>query len=51
MTVISAGMKGARVARADGREAVLPFSEVKKFQIYRPEKLSMAEGMTSCASP
>ena len=44
VTVRNAGMTGVRVARADGSEAVLPFTEVKKFQIYRPEKLSIAEG-------
>jgi ATP-dependent exoDNAse (exonuclease V) alpha subunit len=43
VTVSSIGMKGVRVARKDGREAILPFTEVKKFQIYHPEKLMLAE--------
>jgi conjugative relaxase-like TrwC/TraI family protein len=41
--VKSAGMTGMRVARADGREAILPFTEAKKFQVYRQEQLSLAE--------
>ena len=43
VTVKSAGFAGVRVARADGSEAILPFSETKKFQVYRPEKLMLAE--------
>jgi conjugative relaxase-like TrwC/TraI family protein len=42
--VKSAGMNGVRVIRMNGGEAVLPFTEAKKFQVYRPEKLSLAEG-------
>jgi len=42
--VKSAGMKGVRVVRASGGEAVLPFTEVRKFQVYRQEKLALAEG-------
>ena len=44
MKVKSAGLTGVRVVRADRREAVLPFTEAKKFQLYRPEKLALAEG-------
>jgi len=54
VTVADAGTAGARntagqkdgilVARADGSKTVLPFSEVKKFQVYHPEKLAIAEG-------
>jgi conjugative relaxase-like TrwC/TraI family protein len=42
--VKSAGMNGVRVIRMNGGEAVLPFTEAKKFQVYRPEKLALAEG-------
>ena len=42
--VKSAGMNGVRVVRAGGTEAILPFTEAKKFQVYRPKKLSVAEG-------
>jgi len=35
---------GIRVARADGSKALLPFSEAKKFQVYQPQKLALAEG-------
>jgi ATP-dependent exoDNAse (exonuclease V) alpha subunit len=42
--VKSAGMNGVRVIRMNGGEAVLPFTEAKKFQVCRPEKLSLAEG-------
>jgi conjugative relaxase-like TrwC/TraI family protein len=42
--VVSAGLAGVRVTRSDGQEAVLPFTEVKKFQVYHPEKLGLAEG-------
>jgi ATP-dependent exoDNAse (exonuclease V) alpha subunit len=41
--VKSAGMTGVRVARADGREVILPYTEVKKFQVYRQEQLALAE--------
>jgi hypothetical protein len=43
VTVKNAGLTGVRVAHADGTEAILPFTEVKKFQVYRPEKLMLAE--------
>ena len=43
VTVKNAGLTGVRVAQADGTEAILPFTEVKKFQVYRPEKLMLAE--------
>jgi ATP-dependent exoDNAse (exonuclease V) alpha subunit len=43
VTVKSAGTKGVRVARKDGSDSVLPLAEVKKFQVYRPEKLLLAE--------
>jgi conjugative relaxase-like TrwC/TraI family protein len=42
--VISAGLTGVRVMHADGAAASLPFTEVKKFQLYRPETLALAEG-------
>jgi len=42
--VRSAGMSGVRVVRANGSDAMLPFTEAKKFQLYRPEKLALAEG-------
>jgi conjugative relaxase-like TrwC/TraI family protein len=41
--VKSAGIAGVRIARADGSETILPFSEAKKFQVYRSEKLMLAE--------
>jgi conjugative relaxase-like TrwC/TraI family protein len=44
VTVKSAGLSGVRVARENGSEAVLSFTEVKKFQLYHPEKLSLTEG-------
>ncbi len=50
VTVVDAGAGGAsgatsiNVTRSDGSKALLPFSEAKKFQVYRPEKLSLAEG-------
>lgn len=44
VTVISAGSAGVRVTRSDGRSEVLPFAEVKKFQVYRPEALAVARG-------
>lgn len=40
----TAGVNGVMVARADGSRAMLPFSEVKKFQLYHPENLELAEG-------
>lgn len=50
----TAGAKGARstaggdtgvmVQRADGGKALLPFTEAKKFQVYEPHKLALAEG-------
>jgi conjugative relaxase-like TrwC/TraI family protein len=54
VTVVSAGSAGARntgggapgitVARADGSKALLPFSEAKKFQVFEPQKVALAEG-------
>jgi hypothetical protein len=44
VTVKNAGLTGARVARADGSEAILPFTEAQKFQVYRAEKLLLTEG-------
>jgi len=43
VTVKDAGPAGVRVARADGSEILLPFAEAKKFQVYRPETLLLAE--------
>jgi conjugative relaxase-like TrwC/TraI family protein len=43
VSVKSAGIAGVGIARADGSEAILPFGEAKKFQVYRPEKLMLAE--------
>jgi len=43
VTVKSAGNACVRVTRKDGSEAMLPFTEAKKFQVYRPEKLLLAE--------
>jgi conjugative relaxase-like TrwC/TraI family protein len=42
--VVNAGLKAVRVMRAGGREAILPFTEASKFQVYQPETLSIAEG-------
>jgi conjugative relaxase-like TrwC/TraI family protein len=44
VSVKSAGLAGVRVARADGSTTVVPFSEAKKFQVYKPQKLAIAEG-------
>jgi len=51
VTVVSAGarntgrgMTGITVIRADGNKALLPFSEAKKFQVYEPQKVALAEG-------
>src|SRR5579872_339113 len=44
VTIKSAGMDGVHVMRAHGDELLLPLLEAKKFQVYRPEKLSLAEG-------
>jgi conjugative relaxase-like TrwC/TraI family protein len=41
--VKSAGMTGMRVVRADGSDAILPFTEARKFQVYRQDKLALAE--------
>jgi hypothetical protein len=43
----TAGAEGARgitVQRADGSKTLVPFSEVKKFQVYKADKLAIAEG-------
>ncbi len=54
VTVLDAGTAGERstaggdagvtVQRADGSKALLPFTEAKKFQVYEPHKLALAEG-------
>jgi len=44
VSVKSAGLTGVRVARADGSTTVLPFSEAKKFQLYKQQVLAIAEG-------
>jgi conjugative relaxase-like TrwC/TraI family protein len=50
VTVVDAGAAGAsgatgiNVTRSDGSKAFLPFSETRKTQVYRPEKLALAEG-------
>lgn len=42
--VADAGIDGVSVTRADGRSALLPLHEAKKFQVYRTETLALAEG-------
>jgi conjugative relaxase-like TrwC/TraI family protein len=42
--VKSASVDGVLAARADGAEVVLPLTEAKKFQVYRPETLLIAQG-------
>ena len=32
------------VTRSDGSKALLPFTEAKRFQVYQPQKLALAEG-------
>lgn len=44
VTVTDAGAAGVTVTRSDGSATVLPLKEAKKFQIYRTEKLVLAEG-------
>jgi conjugative relaxase-like TrwC/TraI family protein len=44
VTVLNAGIAGVNVTRSDGSKALLPYSEVKKFQVYEPRKLEIAEG-------
>ncbi|MGH7973584.1 MAG: AAA family ATPase, partial [Limisphaerales bacterium] len=44
VTVVDAGAAGVNVTRSDGGKALLPYSETRKVQIYRPEKLALAEG-------
>jgi conjugative relaxase-like TrwC/TraI family protein len=44
VTVEDAGTAGVNVTRSDGSKALLPFSEAKKFQVYQPQKLAIAEG-------
>jgi conjugative relaxase-like TrwC/TraI family protein len=44
VTVLNAGTAGVNVTRSDGSKALLPFSEAKKFQVYEPRKLELAEG-------
>jgi ATP-dependent exoDNAse (exonuclease V) alpha subunit len=43
VTVAEAGAAGLEVTRKDGSKTLLPCSEVKKFQVYRPETLALAE--------
>jgi len=38
------GDAGVMVQRADGSKALLPFTEAKRFQVYEPHKLALAEG-------
>lgn len=44
VTVSDAGAAGVTITRANGSTALLPFSEAKKYQIYQPQKLALAEG-------
>lgn len=44
VTVKNAGAAGVNVTRLDGSNALLPYTETKKVQVYHPEKLSLAEG-------
>ena len=44
LTVMDAGAGAVTVRRSNGGETVLPFSEVRKFQVYQPEKLALSEG-------
>jgi conjugative relaxase-like TrwC/TraI family protein len=44
VTVADAGAGSVTVKRSNGGTAVLPFSEVKKFQLYHPENLAVSEG-------
>lgn len=44
VTVEDAGTAGVNVTRSDGSKALLPFTEAKKFQVYEPHKLALAEG-------
>jgi conjugative relaxase-like TrwC/TraI family protein len=44
VTIKSAGSAGVTVTRSNGSTALLPFTETSKAQVYRPEKLALAEG-------
>jgi len=44
VTVEDAGAAGVNVTRSDGSKALLPFSEAKKFQVYQPQKVALADG-------
>jgi hypothetical protein len=44
VTVKDAGTAGVTVVRSDGSKTMLPMSEARKLQLYRPEKLAIAEG-------
>ena len=44
VTVKDAGKEGVTVTRSDGSETLLPFAEAKKFQLYHPETLHLAQG-------
>jgi hypothetical protein len=44
VTIKSAGVAGVTVTRSNGSTALLPFTETSKAQVYRPEKLALAEG-------
>ena len=44
VTIADAGIAGVNVTRSDGSNALLPFSELKKFQVYQPQTLRLAEG-------
>ena len=44
VTVVDAGAAGVNVTRSDGSKTLLPYSETRKTQVYRPEKLTLSEG-------
>ncbi|MGJ5813601.1 MobF family relaxase [Paludibaculum fermentans] len=44
VTVQNADTAGVHVRRADGSKALLPYAETKRTQVYRAEKLALAEG-------
>jgi hypothetical protein len=44
LTVTQADARAVKVTRADGSAATLPLAEAAKFQVYREEKLRLAQG-------
>jgi conjugative relaxase-like TrwC/TraI family protein len=44
VTIADAGTAGVNVTRSNGSNALLPYSEIKKFQVYQPQTLRLAEG-------